>query len=61
MEKYGDSIFGLYQTFHYNPEAEGVGLYLVKNQVKAFNGKIDVESEVNKGTIFIITMPNRAK
>ncbi|WP_397362920.1 PAS domain-containing protein [Olleya sp. R77988] len=58
LEKYGDSIFGLYKTFHHNPEAEGVGLYLVKNQVEAFNGKIDIESEVNKGTTFIITMPN---
>lgn len=58
MEKYGDSIFGLYQTFHYNPEAEGVGLYLVKSQIEAFSGKIDVESEVNKGTTFINTIPN---
>jgi len=58
LDKYGDSIFGLYKTFHHNPEAEGVGLYLVKNQVEAFGGKINVESKVNEGTTFIITVAN---
>ncbi|RAJ16320.1 sensor histidine kinase [Olleya aquimaris] len=59
LEKYGNSIFELYKTFHNNPEAEGVGLYLVKSQIEAFNGKIDVESQVGKGTTFIITIPNK--
>jgi len=61
LEKYGDDIFGLYKTFHLNEDAEGVGLYLVKNQIEAFNGKIEVDSEVNIGTIFTITVQNNIK
>lgn len=61
LDKYGDSIFGLYKTFHHNPEAEGVGLYLVKNQIEAFGGQIDLESKVNEGTTFIITIPNKQR
>ncbi|WP_397362921.1 PAS domain-containing protein [Olleya sp. R77988] len=59
LDKYGDSVFGLYKTFHQNPEAEGVGLYLVKNQIEAFGGMIDVTSQINVGTTFIITIPNK--
>ncbi len=59
LDKYGSSIFGLYKTFHHNPEAEGVGLYLVKNQIEAYGGQIDVKSIINEGTTFIITIPNK--
>lgn len=57
LDKYGDSIFGLYKTFHNKSNSEGVGLYLVKNQVESFGGKIDVSSEPNAGTTFTITLP----
>jgi signal transduction histidine kinase len=33
-------------------EGKGLGLYLVKTQITALGGKIDVESELDKGTIF---------
>ena len=59
LEKFGDSIFGLYKTFHQNDDSEGVGLYLVKNQIEAFNGSITVSSVVNTGTTFTITIPNK--
>ncbi len=57
MEKFGDSIFGLYKTFHRNENSEGVGLYLIKNQIESFGGNITVNSKVNIGTTFTITIP----
>lgn len=35
----------------------GLGLAIVKHILMIFNGKIDVESEINKGTKFTITLP----
>lgn len=59
LDKYGNSIFGLYKTFHKNQDAEGIGLYLIKNQIEAYGGNIEVESEVNVGTTFTISIPNK--
>ncbi|GLB52618.1 histidine kinase [Neptunitalea chrysea] len=52
LEMYGDALFGMYKTFHVNKDSRGIGLFLTKNQVEAMGGKIEVESEVNKGSIF---------
>ncbi len=57
MEKYGKEVFKLYRTFHYNENSEGVGLYLIKNHIESFNGTIEVESNVNVGSTFIIKFP----
>jgi len=54
LEKYGDKLFGMYKTFHNHTEARGIGLYITKNQIDAMNGKIEVTSEVGKGTTFNI-------
>ncbi len=54
LEEHGDKLFGMYKTFHENPDARGIGLYITKNQIEAMNGKITVESKVGKGTIFKI-------
>ncbi|HEU5147025.1 MAG TPA: PAS domain-containing protein [Chryseosolibacter sp.] len=55
MAKFGDKLFGLHKTFHAHHEARGVGLFLVKTQIEALGGSIRVESEVDKGSTFIIT------
>lgn len=54
LEKFGDSIFGLHKTFHEHREARGVGLFLIKTQIESMGGSIEVESEVDKGSRFII-------
>ncbi len=52
LERQGRKMFGMYNTFHKHPDARGVGLFLVKNQIEALGGKIEVQSEVDKGTVF---------
>jgi len=55
LNKYGDKLFGMYQTFHHHADAKGIGLHLTKNQVESMGGTITVESEPNAGTTFTIT------
>ncbi len=50
-------IFGLYQRMHTHVEGKGLGLYLVKTQVEAMNGKIEIDSEINNGTTFTVSLP----
>ncbi|WP_238566264.1 ATP-binding protein [Jejuia pallidilutea] len=59
LKKYGNDLFGLYKTFHHNKDAEGVGLYLVKNQIESYGGRILLDSEVGKGATFTIIAPNQ--
>ncbi|WP_047549843.1 ATP-binding protein [Psychroserpens sp. Hel_I_66] len=54
LEKFGDKLFGMYKTFHYNKDAVGIGLFITKNQIESLNGEIFVESIVNEGTTFTI-------
>ncbi|HCL06031.1 MAG TPA: hypothetical protein DHW64_08750 [Chitinophagaceae bacterium] len=61
MEKYGNKIFGLYQRFHDNKDGKGLGLYIIKNQVEALEGKIAVESIVNKGTMFHVFLKKKKR
>lgn len=58
MRYAGGKIFNLYQRFHPSIKGKGFGLFLVKTQVEAMNGSIEVQSEVNKGTLFKIVIPN---
>lgn len=54
LARYGKKLFGMYKTFHGNQDARGIGLFLVKNQIEAMGGKIEVYSQVNQGTTFNI-------
>ncbi|AFL83052.1 PAS domain S-box [Belliella baltica DSM 15883] len=54
MSKVKDKIFGLNQKFHSHEDSKGIGLYLIYNQITKLNGTIEVLSEVNVGTTFII-------
>jgi signal transduction histidine kinase len=61
LEKYKKDLFGMYKTFHNNQDSKGIGLFIAKNQIDVLGGKIEVESEVDKGTIFKIYFPNEKK
>ena len=55
-------IFGKFQRLSAKPTGNetstGLGLYIVKNVVEMHNGSITVESELSKGSIFTIVLPN---
>lgn len=52
LDKYRHNMFTLYKRFHTHMEGKGLGLYLVKTQITALGGKIEVESAPDKGTTF---------
>jgi PAS domain S-box-containing protein len=54
-EKVKNKIFGLYQKFHSNSDGKGMGLYLVRAQVTALGGTIEMETQENLGSAFTIT------
>lgn len=54
LEKFGDSLFQMYKTFHYNEDAIGIGLFITKNHIESLGGKVEVESEVAVGTEFSV-------
>jgi PAS domain S-box-containing protein len=54
IQKAGPGIFKLYQKFHPGTEGRGIGLFLAKSQVEALGGQIEVTSQVDVGTRFLI-------
>ncbi|SDF28648.1 PAS domain S-box-containing protein [Mucilaginibacter pineti] len=54
LERNGAKLFKMFSTFHGNRDARGVGLFIVKTQVEALGGKIEVDCEPKKGCIFSV-------
>ena len=52
LASHRDKLFTLYSRFHIHLEGKGLGLYLVKTQITALGGKIEIDSEVGKGSTF---------
>ncbi|MDI7227578.1 PAS domain S-box protein [Leptospira santarosai] len=52
--KYGHQIFKMNKTFHREKEGQGIGLFMMKNQIESLGGEITVESSPGKGTSFLI-------
>nr|WP_262909133.1 PAS domain-containing sensor histidine kinase [Muricauda sp. M10] len=50
-------IFDMYGRLSGATEGKGLGLYLVKTQVEAMDGKIEVKSKKDVGTTFILHFP----
>jgi two-component system, sensor histidine kinase and response regulator len=58
-EKYISQIYNLFFRAHYKNAGSGFGLFNVKSALLKLNGKIDVESTVDEGTQFTVTIPNK--
>jgi signal transduction histidine kinase len=56
MDRHRNKIFGMYQRFHETGEGKGIGLFLIKSQITALGGSVEVQSELNEGTTFLITL-----
>ena len=57
LDKFKDKIFGFYKRFHSHVEGKGLGLHLIKKQVDALGGHIEVDSVVGQGTTFRVLLP----
>ena len=58
LDRYKDRLFGLYQRFHSHVDGKGLGLYLIREQIRAHDGNLRVESTVGVGTTFYIYLRN---
>jgi|GEM_PF-5371488 len=56
MEKDKTKLFKMFHRIHDHVEGSGIGLYLSSKMIENLGGKIEVESELGKGTTFILTL-----
>jgi signal transduction histidine kinase len=61
LEQFGGDVFKMYKRFHTHRDGKGIGLYLVKTQVDALGGSIEVTSKPNEGSLFKVMIPNVAE
>ncbi|MFZ6051289.1 ATP-binding protein [Halocola ammonii] len=58
IEKYGEEVFKLYKRFHDHVKGTGIGLHLTKIQTEVLGGQIEIDSKVDMGTRFRLTIPS---
>lgn len=58
-DKDKDKVFDMFYRATTISTGSGLGLYIVKETLEKLGGKIDMESELGKGTKLIIEIPNR--
>lgn len=52
-----DKIFEMFYRASSSSDGTGLGLYIVKEAINKLNGKIEVESRLQVGTTFTVTLP----
>jgi len=57
-KKHIDKVFDMFYRVSESSKGSGIGLYIVKETVEKLEGKITLESEKGKGSIFDIRLPN---
>jgi len=51
-EQHKEKLFRMFKRFHTHVEGTGIGLYIVKRIVENYGGKIEVESQEGRGSLF---------
>jgi signal transduction histidine kinase len=59
MEMASGKVFQMYQRFNNTHPGQGFGLFLVKSQMEAMQGQVEVESILGQGTTFNLYFPKR--
>lgn len=59
LNQHRSKMFSLYSRFHTHVEGKGFGLHMVKTQLAAMGGTIEVESVVGSGTTFFVYLPSK--
>ena len=61
MARHGAKLFQMFARLHpeVDVEGSGAGLYLTKKGVENLDGKLSVESEPGKGSVFTVELPAR--
>ena len=54
MNKQADYIFKMFESTDASGESQGIGLFVLKNQVESLGGDVMVKSKLKKGTSFTI-------
>ncbi len=52
-------IFGMFKRAHQHIEGSGIGLYMIKRMIENSGGKIEIQSEVDRGTTFSVYLKNK--
>lgn len=57
QDEYKENIFDMFFRANSNVQGSGLGLYILKTATERLKGKVEFDSEYNKGTSFKITLP----
>jgi len=58
-EGFNNKIFNLFYRATSQAQGTGIGLFIVKDTIERLSGKIEVESQLGKGTTFTVQIPNQ--
>lgn len=56
-EVHQSKIFDMFYRANLGAKGSGLGLYILKRAVERLNGKIELESQLHKGSVFTVTLP----
>ncbi|WP_167855317.1 PAS domain S-box protein [Hymenobacter wooponensis] len=52
-----EKLFAMFQRLHTHVEGSGVGLYMIKRMVENIGGRIEVHSQLDQGSTFLVYFP----